>query len=95
MTPVEFLTKNTYSFTPEQYNEAMADANKLDTKEWVSKWAPIFETHENLAVDWNNSDLSKFNKDKWTRLRETFGSDDQKNPFNKPEADLKAKWQKD
>lgn len=95
MTPVEFLTKNTYSFQPAQYNEAMADANNMDTKEWVSKWGPVFEAHENLAVDWNNSDLSKFNKDKWTRMRETFGSDDQKNPFNKPEADLKAKWQKD
>lgn len=95
MTPIEFLTNNTYSFQPAQYNEAMADANSMDTKEWVSKWGPIFETHENLAVDWNNSDLSKFNKDKWTRLRETFGSDDSKNPFNKPEADLKAKWQKD
>lgn len=95
MTPVEFLKKNTYSFQPDQYNEAMADANKMDTKEWVSKWGPVFEAHENLAVDWNNSDLSKFNKDKWTRIRETFGSDDKKNPFNKPEADLKAKWQKD
>ena len=95
MTPVEFLTKNTYSFQPAQYNEAMADANNMDTKEWVSKWGPVFEAHENLAVDWNNSDLSKFNKDKWTRIRETFGSDDKKNPFNKPEADLNAKWQKD
>jgi hypothetical protein len=73
----------------------MADAYKMDTKEWVSKWGPVFEAHENLAVDWNNSDLSKFNKDKWTRIRETFGSDDKKNPFIKPEADLKAKWQKD
>lgn len=95
MTPVEFLKKNTYSFQPDKYNEAMSDANKMDTKEWVSKWGPAFEAHENLAVDWNDSDLSKFNKDKWTRLRETFGSDDKKNPFNKPEADLKAKWQKD
>lgn len=95
MTPVEFLTKNTYSFQPAQYNEAMADAYNMDTKEWVSKWGPVFEAHENLAVDWNDSDLSKFNKDKWTRIRETFGSDDKKNPFNKPETDLKAKWQKD
>lgn len=95
MNPIEFLKKNTYSFQPAQYNEAMADANKMDTKEWVSKWGPVFEAHENLAVDWNNSDLSKFNKDKWTRIREAFGSDDQKNPFNKPETDLKAKWQKD
>lgn len=95
MKPIEFLKKNTYSFTPEQYTEAFNDIKTMDDAEWAAKWGPIFEQHENLAVAWNNSDLSKSVKNKWERMREAFGSSDKANPFNKPEADLKAKWAKD
>lgn len=95
MTPVEFLTKNTYSFTPEQYNEALKDAESMEKSEWVKKWGSVMEQHPNLAVDWHDSDLSKLTKTKWDRYREEFGSSDKVNPFDKNENWLKAVWQKD
>lgn len=72
MTPEEFLEKTTYSWTPEEYNEALADVMKMGEGEWAAKWGPRIKINKKLSADWVDSDLENkpLVKD---RLRKEFG----------------------
>lgn len=77
------------------YNQMFADANKLDTKAWLNKYQASQQANDVLAATWNSYGFDTYSKDKYERYRDTFGSSDSENPFNKQESWLKAKWTSD
>lgn len=77
------------------YNQMFADADKLDTKAWLNKYQASQQANDVLAATWNSYVFDTYSKDKYERYRDTFGSSDSENPFNKPESWLKAKWTSD
>lgn len=91
----KILQESTYKFTPEQYRVAVEDAKSMDTRSWIEKYQPEFEKDKQLAVAWKAAGLDKYSKDKWERYRESFGSSDAKNPFDRSENWLRATWQND
>ena len=91
----KILQESTYKFTPEQYRAALEDAKSMDTRSWIEKYQPEFEKNRQLAVAWKAAGLDKYGKDKWERYRESFGSSDTKNPFDRSENWLRATWQND
>ena len=72
MTPEEFLQKTTYSWTTEEYNEALADAMKMGEGEWSKKWGPRIQINPKLSSDWIESDLQKKQSLEY-RLKAEFG----------------------
>ena len=72
MTPEEFLQKTTYSWTTEEYNEALADAMKMGEGEWSKKWGPRIQINPKLSSDWIESDLQK-KQSLEDRLKAEFG----------------------
>lgn len=91
----KILQESTYKFTPEQYRAALEDAKSMDTRSWIEKYQPEFEKDKQLAVAWKAAGLDKYGKDKWERYRESFGSSDAKNPFDRSDNWLRATWQND
>jgi len=91
----KILQESTYKFKPEQYRVAVEDAKSMDTRSWIEKYQPEFEKDKQLAVAWKAAGLDKYSKDKWERYRESFGSSDSKNPFERSENWLRATWQND
>lgn len=79
----------------EQYNTMVADADKLDTKAWLSKYNQVFTSDPNLAVAWENEGMDKYSKSKWERMTDYFGTSDKDNPFAKSPEQLQAIWQKE
>lgn len=79
----------------EQYNAMVADADKLDTKAWLSKYNQVFTSDPNLAVAWENEGMDKYSKSKWERMTDYFGTSDKDNPFAKSPEQLQAIWQKE
>lgn len=91
----KILQESTFKFTPEKYKVAVEDAKSMDTRSWIEKYQPEFEKDKQLAVAWKAAGLDKYSKDKWERYRESFGSSDAKNPFDRSENWLRATWQND
>lgn len=91
----KILQESTYKFKPEQYRAAVEDAKSMDTRSWIEKYQPEFEKDKQLAVAWKAAGLDKYSKDKWERYRESFGSSDAKNPFDRSDNWLRATWQND
>lgn len=77
------------------YNAMVADAEKLDTKTWLNKYQDKAQKDDTLAATWREYGFDKYSKDIWERMRDTFGSSDTENPFDKPEAWLKTQWTAD
>lgn len=69
MTIEEFLDENTYNLTPEEYNQALDDSEKMDSKSWVVKYAPLMQEK---AVGWNQVDAVKQSKPLATRIADAF-----------------------
>lgn len=66
------------------YNEIMTDAETLDTDSFMKKWDDwMYENSE----DWDT--FRPQTKDLYTRMREAFGSDDAKNPFDVGEGKIR------
>lgn len=91
----KYLESIAFLVTPEQYNAMFDDANSLDTKSWLNKYQDMAMNDETLAATWRKYGFDKYSKDIWERMRDTFGSSDKENPFDKPEAWLKAQWTAD
>lgn len=81
MTIEEFLDENTYNLTPAEYNAALEDLEKMDKKSWIKKYAPLMEAK---TAGWLDVEDVKKAKDLPSRLREAFGSSDNKNVFDRP-----------
>jgi len=77
------------------YNQMFADADKLDTKSWLNKYQASQQANDVLAATWNSYGFDTYSKNKYERYIDTFGTSDSKNPFNRPESWLKAKWTSD
>lgn len=69
MTIEEFLDENTYNLTPEEYNQALDDSEKMDSKAWVVKYAPLMQEK---AVGWNTVDAVKQSKPLANRIADAF-----------------------
>ena len=66
------------------YNEIMTDAETLDTDSFMKKWDDwMYENSEG----WDT--FRPQTKDLYTRMREAFGSDDAKNPFDVGEGKIR------
>lgn len=91
----QYLFDIAFLVDKDQYNKMKADADKLDTKTWLNKYQASQQSNDVLAATWNKYGFDTYSKDKYDRYRDTFGSSDSENPFNKPDAWLKAKWTKD
>lgn len=89
------LEEAALSIPTEQYNAMVADADKLDTKAWLSKYNQVFTSDPNLAVAWENEGMDKYSKSKWERMTDYFGTSDKDNPFAKSPEQLQAIWQKE
>ena len=72
MTPEEFLENTTYSWSTDEYNEALADAMSMGEGEWSKKWGPRIQINSKLSSDWIDSDLSK-KRPLEDRLKAEFG----------------------
>ena len=91
----QYLEDIAFLIEPDEYNAMFADAQKLDTKAWLNKYQASQQSKDILAATWNKYGFDSYSKDKYDRYKDTFGSSDAENPFNKPEAWLKAKWTND
>lgn len=91
----QYLEDIAFLIEPDEYNAMFADAQKLDTKSWLNKYQASQQSKDILAATWNKYGFDSYSKDKYDRYKDTFGSSDAENPFNKPEAWLKAKWTND
>lgn len=91
----QYLEDIAFLIEPDEYNAMFADAQKLDTKAWLNKYQDSQQSKDVLAATWNKYGFDSYSKDKYERYKDTFGSSDAENPFNKPEAWLKAKWTND
>lgn len=69
MTIAEFLEENVYNLTPEEYNQALADLETLDNKEWVNKYAPLMQEK---TAGWNKVDEVKKAKPLAKRIADAF-----------------------
>lgn len=87
MTVEEFLENSAYGWEAAgklpQLQEAYADAEKMDPKSWVNKWAPVIMDTPELTADFYDSKLLNTTKSLDERLAQTFGSSDKENPFRK------------
>ena len=81
MTIEEFLRENAYNLSAEEYNEAVENLEKMDKKSWIKKYAPLMEAK---TAGWLDVEDVKKAKDLSSRLREAFGSSDNKNVFDRP-----------
>lgn len=87
MTVEEFLENSAYGWESAgklpQLQEAYADAEKMDPKSWVNKWAPVIMETPELTADFYDSKLLNTTKSLDERLFQTFGSSDRENPYRK------------
>lgn len=87
MTVEEFLENSAYGWESAgklpQLQEAYADAEKMDPKSWVKKWAPVIMDTPELTSDFYESKLLNTVKPTEERLTQAFGSSDKDNPFKK------------
>ena len=90
----QYLEDIAFLIPPDTYKAMFADANTLDTKSWLNKYQNMAQQDETLAATWSDYGFDSYSKDKWERIRDTFGSSDSENPFDKPEAWLKTQWAK-
>lgn len=90
MTEREFLDKNTYNLTPEEYNNALDDLKALDNDSWAKKYDSLFSEK---AAGWN--ELRNKYKPLPERMTAAFGTSDSKNPFVLPKALLADMYDKD
>lgn len=90
MTEIEFLDQNTYNLTPQEYNQALDDLEKLDNESWAKKYDALFSEK---TTGWN--ELRNKYKPLPERLTTTFGTSDSKNPFIQPKALLDDIYEKD
>lgn len=90
MTEREFLDKNTYNLTPEEYNNALDDLKALDNDSWAKKYDALFSEK---AAGWNEF-RNKY-KPLPERMTAAFGTSDSKNPFVLPKALLADMYDKD
>ena len=91
----QYLEDIAFLVPSDTYKAMFADANKLDTKSWLNKYQDMAQQDETLAATWSDYGFDSYSKDKWERIRDTFGSSDTENPFDKPDAWLKTQWAKD
>ena len=87
---IKFLDANTYNLSPEIFNSAVEDLETMDLGSWSKKYNKIFSEN---TTGWYK--LYKTTKDLPTRLRETFGSSDRENVFDKPKAVLDDVYQQE
>ena len=69
MTIAEFLEENVYNLTPEEYNQALADLETLDNKEWINKYSPLMQEK---TAGWNKVDELKKAKPLAKRIADAF-----------------------
>lgn len=69
MTIEEFLDENVYNLTPEEYNAAVDDLERLDVKSWVNKYAPLMMEK---TAGWNDVAEVKQAKPLAERLASAF-----------------------
>ena len=86
----DFLEEIAEGVDTETYNALIKDAMSMDTKSWIDKYRSMFQEEPSLAVAFKQADLDKYSKSKWDRYKDTFGSSDTENPYNKSNAWLKA-----
>jgi hypothetical protein len=90
MTEFEFLDQNTYNLTPQEYNQALDDLEKLDNESWAKKYDALFSEK---TTGWN--ELRNKYKPLPERLTAAFGTSDSKNPFVQPKALLDDMYEKE
>lgn len=90
MTEFEFLDKNTYNLTPQEYNQALDDLEKLDNESWANKYDALFSEK---TTGWN--ELRNKYKPLPERLTAALGTSDSKNPFVQPKALLDDVYEKE
>lgn len=90
MTELEFLDQNTYNLTPQEYNQALDDLEKLDNESWAKKYDALFSEK---TTGWN--ELRNKYKPLPERLTAAFGTSDSKNPFVQPKALLDDMYEKE
>lgn len=76
MTIAEFLEENVYNLTPEEYNQALADLEILDNKEWINKYSPLMQEK---TAGWNKVDEVKKARPLAKRIADAF-ADSKFNP---------------
>lgn len=92
MTIEEFLDENTYNLTPAEYNAALEDLEMMDKKSWIEKYAPLMESK---TAGWLDVEDVKKAKYLPSRIREAFGSSDDKNVFDRPSNYINEVYYKD
>ena len=80
---IKFINENRTNLPKEQIDEAIDDLQSMDIGFWAKKYNQLFSEN---TKGWYK--LYKTTKDLPTRLRETFGSSDRENVFDKPKAVL-------
>lgn len=78
-----FIKRNRTNIPAKQMDEAIDDLQSMDIGSWAKKYNQLFSEN---TKGWYK--LYKTTKDLPTRLRETFGSSDRENVFDKPKAVL-------
>lgn len=86
----EFLDQNVYNLTPQEYNEALEDLDKMDNYEWGKKYDKLFS---DKTTGWYK--VKKDFKPLSERLTASFGSSDNDNPFKKPKSFIDDVYQSD
>ena len=85
-----FIKNNRTNIPPKQMDEAIYDLQSMDIGSWAKKYNQLFSEN---TKGWYK--LYKTTKDIPTRLRETFGSSDRENVFDKPKAVLDDVYQQE
>ena len=80
---INFINENRTNLSKEQLDKAVDDLQSMDIGSWAKKYNQLFSEN---TKGWYK--LYKTTKDLPTRLRETFGSSDRENVFDKPKAVL-------
>lgn len=87
MTVEKFLEDSAYGWEKAgmlpQLQEAYTDAENMDPKAWVKKWAPVIMDTPSLTSNFYESKLLNTVKPIEERLTQAFGSSDKDNPFKK------------
>ncbi len=78
-----FIKNNRTNIPPEKVEESIKDLQSMDIGSWAKKYNQLFSEN---TKGWYK--LYKTTKDLPTRLRESFGSSDRENVFDKPKAVL-------
>jgi hypothetical protein len=76
-----FIANNVHANVDDKIvGEIMSDAAKMDFNSFANKWDAFLQEH---SAGWSSAKPQ--DKDIYTRLREAYGSSDEKNPFDVPE----------